>query len=215
MFSAIVRKTSKIIQKSLNFQDFLSEMLRRKCSSGNVENSFDNPAKNFPVKMQFFLVKFQKRRKTNFSRVFFWRFSLCTLDYCFDTPDNFFCQNQKKLTQSPKIDDDSINYFCYFFSKFCWGHVKCTFSNAANCHIYFAKRWFFFTQRQKTIKQILSSPKKDIKTFRCTRRLQFWEILAKNSHQKPNNFVQRPRNLIKVSSFERKVLTLFLWTLWM
>ena len=49
MFSAIVPKTSKIIQKFLSFQDFLSEMLRRKCSSGNVESSFDNPAKNFLV----------------------------------------------------------------------------------------------------------------------------------------------------------------------
>ena len=58
IFAAIIPKTSKFIQKSLSFQDFLPEMLRRKCSSGNVESSFDNPAKNFPVKMQFFLVKF-------------------------------------------------------------------------------------------------------------------------------------------------------------
>ena len=159
-FSAIVPKTSKFIQKSLSFQEFLSEMLRRKCSSGNVESSFDNPATNFPVKMQFFLVKFRKRRKTIFSRVFFWRFSLCTLDYCFDTTDKFFCRNQKKLTQSPKRDDDSINCFCHFFSKFCWGHVKCTFSNTAKCHIFLAKRRFFFAQRLKTIKQILFFQKK-------------------------------------------------------
>ena len=70
MFSAIVPKTSKVIQKSLSFQDFLSEMLLCKCSSGHVEKGFENPAKNFPVKIQVFLFKVQKRRKTNYSIVF-------------------------------------------------------------------------------------------------------------------------------------------------
>ena len=127
--SAIVPKTSKIIQKSSSFQEFLSEILHCKCSSGHVESSCDNPAKNFPVKMQFFLVKFRKRRKTNFSRVFFWRFSSVHLDHCFDTPDYLFSQNQKELTQSSEKDDNSINYFYHFFSKICSGHVKCTLKN--------------------------------------------------------------------------------------
>ena len=77
-FSAIVPKTSKNIRKSWSFQDFLSEMLLWKCSSGHVESSFDNLDKNLPVKIQVFLVKVQKRRKTNCSRVFFEIFPLYT-----------------------------------------------------------------------------------------------------------------------------------------
>ena len=70
-FSAIVPKTSKIIRKYWSYQDLLSEMLLFKGSSGHVESSFDKTAKNFPVKLQVFLVKVQEKRKTNFSRVFF------------------------------------------------------------------------------------------------------------------------------------------------
>ena len=77
-FSAIVPETSKIIRKSWSFQDFLSEILLWKCSSGHVESSFDNPAKNVRVKIQVFFVKVQKRRKTNCSRVFFDVFHLYT-----------------------------------------------------------------------------------------------------------------------------------------
>ena len=70
-FSTIVPKTSKIIRKSWSFQDFFSKRLLLRGSSGHVESSFDNPAKNFPVKLQVFLVKVQEKRKTNFSKVFF------------------------------------------------------------------------------------------------------------------------------------------------
>ena len=70
-FSAIVPKTSKIIRKFWSFQDFLSEMLLFKGSFGHVESNFDNTAENFPVKIQFFLVEVQKRRKINFSIVLF------------------------------------------------------------------------------------------------------------------------------------------------
>ena len=54
MFSAIVPKTSKIIQKSWSFEDFLSEMVLWKCSSGHVESSFDNLDKTFLWKYRFF-----------------------------------------------------------------------------------------------------------------------------------------------------------------
>ena len=62
VFSAIVPNFSKFIQKSLCFQDFLSETLLCKCSSGHVKSRFDNPAKIFPLKLQVFLVEVQKWR---------------------------------------------------------------------------------------------------------------------------------------------------------
>ena len=77
-FSAIDPKTSKIDRKSWSFQDFLSEILLWKCSSGHVESSFDNPAKNICVKIQVHFVKFKKRWKTNCSRVVFDVFHLYT-----------------------------------------------------------------------------------------------------------------------------------------
>ena len=46
-------------------------MLLFKGSLGHVESSLDNPAKNFPVQLQVFLVNVQEKRKTNISRVFF------------------------------------------------------------------------------------------------------------------------------------------------
>ena len=180
MFSAIFPKTSKIIQKSLSFQDFLSEMLRRKCSSGNVKSSSDKPEKNFPVKMQFFLVKFQKRRKTNFLRVFFDVFPSVHLITVSTHLTIFLSKSEKKLTQSPKRDDARINYFCYFFSEFCYGHVKCTFSNPIKCHNFFAKRRLFSLREQKRSNNYYSL-QKNIKTFRCIRGLQFWEVW----HQTP------------------------------
>ena len=46
-------------------------MLLFKGSFGHVESSIDNPAKNFPVQLQVFLVNVQEKRKTNISRVFY------------------------------------------------------------------------------------------------------------------------------------------------
>ena len=129
MFSAVVPKISKTIQKSSRFQDLLSEMLLCNWSSEHVESSFDKPAKKIPVKIHVFLVKVQKRRKTVRSTVNFSTFFLCTLRLLFRHTWLFFCQNQKKLTQSPKKDDNSKYNFCHFFSRFCWGHVKCPFGN--------------------------------------------------------------------------------------
>ena len=117
MFSAIVPKTSKIIRKSPSFHDFLSEMLLRKCFSGHVKSSFDNPAKNFPVKIQVFLVKVQKKTENQLFTSIFWSFFSVHLDYCFDTPEYFFAKIRKKFTQSSEKDDNSINYFYHFFLK--------------------------------------------------------------------------------------------------
>ena len=160
-FSTIVPKTSKIIQKSPSFHDFLSEMLLRKCFSGHVKSSFDNPTENFPVKIQVFLVKFQKRRKTNCSGVFFRSLHSQHLDYCFDTPDYFFAKIRKKLIQSPKRDDNSTNFFSHFFSKFCWGHFNEPY-----------QRFFFAIRRLLSIRyrkrsnnySLVVSPEKTLKS---------------------------------------------------
>ena len=77
-FSALVPKISKTIRKSWSFQDFLSEILLWKCSSGHVESSFDNPAKNVRVKIQVFLSKSKKDEKTIVQEFFFDVFHLYT-----------------------------------------------------------------------------------------------------------------------------------------
>ena len=46
-------------------------MLLCKFSSGHVESSFDNIAKNFPVKTQVFFVKVQKKTKNQLLKSFF------------------------------------------------------------------------------------------------------------------------------------------------
>ena len=168
IFSAIVPKTSKIIQKSSSFHDFLSEMLLYKCFFGHVKCSFDNLAKNLPVKRQVFLVKVQKRRKTNCSRVFFLNFFLCTLRLLFRHTWLFFCQNQKEFTRSPKKDDNSKNYFIIFSQSFAedtWNALWRTLAKVF-CH-----KTVTFAQISKRIKQLLFSllSKKNLKTFRCTR----------------------------------------------
>ena len=145
-------------------------MLLRKCFSGPVKSSFDKPAKNFPVKIQFFLVKVQKNVQT-IVQEFFLKFLLCTLRKLFRHTGLFFCQNQKKLNRSPKKDDDNgKNYFYHFFSKFCWRHVQCTFMNLPKVFSPSSD------QRSKTIKQLLFtllSKKTSKRPAAATRRLPF------------------------------------------
>ena len=62
-------------------------MLLRKCSSRHVESSFDNPAKNFPVKTQVFLFNSKKDDEAFVQESFLWILSSVYLDYCFDTPE--------------------------------------------------------------------------------------------------------------------------------
>ena len=146
-FSTIVPKTSKFIQKSWSFQDFLSETLLCKCSSGHVESSFDNIATNFPVKTQVFRQSPKKTKKTNAREYFFSTFFVCTLRLMFRHTWLLFAEIRKKLTQSPKKDVNSINYFHHFFSKFCWGHVKRTFSNLP--WIFLSKDGYFRSETEK------------------------------------------------------------------
>ena len=168
IFSAIVPKTSKIICKSSSFHDFLSEMLLYKCFFGHVKCSFDNLAKNLPVKRQVFLVKVQKRRKTNCSRVFFWSFFSVHLDYCFDTPDYFFAKIRKNsLEVLKKMIIVQINFiiFSQSFAEDTWNAL---WRNLAKV---FCHKTVTFAQISKRIKQLLFSllSKKNLKTFRCTR----------------------------------------------
>ena len=72
-------------------------MLLFKGSFVHVESSFDNPAKNFPVKLQVFLVKVQEKRKTNFSWVFFDVFPSVHL-ITVSTRLNFFLPKSEKTS---------------------------------------------------------------------------------------------------------------------
>ena len=142
--SATVPKTSKIIRKCSNFQDFLSEMLLCKCSSAHVESSSGNPAKIFPVKIQLFLVEVQKRRKFIFSREFFWRFSLCTLDYCFDTPDNcFFVKIRKNSIKVPKEMMIVLFTFITFSQSFAEDTWKALLATLPNAIVFLPKNGYF------------------------------------------------------------------------
>ena len=139
-FSAIVPKTSKKFRNSSSFQDFHSENLICKCSTGHAESIFDKPAKNFPAKTQVFLVKIQKRRKTNCSTVIFEVFFLCTLRLLLQHTWLIFLPESEKLIESPKGVDNSENYFDHFFSMFSWEHVK---STLATCGIFLPKYGYF------------------------------------------------------------------------
>ena len=182
--SATVPKTSKIIRKCSNFQDFLSEMLLCKCSSAHVESSSGNPAKIFPVKIQLFLVEVQKRRKFIFSREFFWRFSLCTLDYCFDTPDNcFFVKIRKNSIKVPKEMMIVLFTFITFSQSFAEDTWKALLATLPNVN-FFWQMTVIFAQRPKTIKQELFSPKETSKrsaaTVGCTFK-KFWQKIHTKS----------------------------------
>ena len=88
--------------------------------------------KHFPAKTQVSLVKNQKRRKTNCSTVFFWRFYICTLRLLFQHTWLSFLPKSEKTHWKSKRDDNSEKYFDHFFSKFCWGHVKWKLATCRN-----------------------------------------------------------------------------------
>ena len=92
-------------------------MLLFKGTFGHVESSLDNPAENFPVQLRFFSGQRPRKTKNQYFKSFFWRFHLCTLGFCFDTPEHFFTKIRENFPQNPKRDDDSINYFYHFFLK--------------------------------------------------------------------------------------------------
>ena len=92
-------------------------MLLFKGSFVHVESSFDNPAKKLSGKTTGFSGQSPRKTKNQFFMSIFWRFSLCTLDYCFDTPEHFFIKIRENFPQIPKKVDDSINYFYHFFLK--------------------------------------------------------------------------------------------------
>ena len=139
-----------------------------KCSSEHVESRFDKLAKSFPVKIQLFLAKVQKRRKTNCSRVIFWSFSSVHLD--FDRPDDFFCQIQKKFTQSLEKHDTTINYFITFSQSLAEDTWNALSVNLLNI---FAKSWIL-SLRDWTRSNNYITLQKSLQTFRWTRRLSFW-----------------------------------------
>ena len=160
MFSAIVPKTSKVFPKSSSFEDFLSEILLCKCSSGHVEKNFWPPWQKLYGKNTGFTCQSPKNDKPNLQDCFFCSSSSVHLDYCYDTPDAFFWQNLKKATQSPERDEKNINYFYQFSSKFCWGHTNCTLSIPAKK---FLPKYGYF-RSETEISWTLTLPSK--KTFK-------------------------------------------------
>ena len=186
-------------------------MLPCNWSSGHVESSFDNPAKKFPLKKTRFSCQSPKRRKTICSTVNFSTFFLCTLRLLLRHTWLFLCQNQKKLTQSPKKDDNSKNNFYHFFFKILLRTREMPFWQPFQQFL--AKSWILSLRDRKSSDDYFSL-QKNLQTFRWTRRLQFWQSCQIFWHQKWNNFAQRPKSLSKASSFQRNVLKLFLWTRW-
>ena len=108
-------------------------------------------------------------------------FFKCTLRLLFRHTWLFFCPNQKKLTQSPKKDVISKNHFHHFFSKFCWGHVKSTFSNLPE--FFLSKVGYFRSETENN--QTITILSKKTQNVRCTHRLQLWEIWQKKQAKIP------------------------------
>ena len=183
-------ENSKIYPKNLEFSRLHSEMLLCKCSTGQVESIFDNPGKNFPAKIQDFLVKIQKRRKTNCSTIFFWYFFLCTLRLLFQLTWLIFSPKSEKTHWKSKRDDNTENYFNYFFSMFSWGHVKCTL---VTCGIFLPK-YGYFRSETKNDQIIILLSKRASKRSAATVGYSFGKF-DRNSHQKFNIFAKRPKTL--------------------
>ena len=167
--SAIVPKSSKIIGKSWSFQDFLSEMLLFKGSFGHVESSFDKTAKISPVKLQLFLVKFQEKRKTNFSRVFFEVFRSVHLITVSTHLTIFFDKIRKNSFKVPREMMIVLITFVIFSQSFAedtWNAILSTLTSA----IYFFPKDGIFrseTENDQT-NTLLSKKKKTSKRFPAT-----------------------------------------------
>ena len=159
-------------------------MLLFKCSSGHVESSFDKIAKNFPAKLQVFLVKVQEKRKTNFSRVFFEVFRSVHLITVSTHLIIFFDKIRKNSVKVPKEMMIVLITFVIFSQSFAedtWNALLATLPSA----IYFlSKDGFFHSETENDQTNTLLS-KKHIKTFRCNRRLQFWENWQKIHTKSP------------------------------
>ena len=70
----IVPETSLLSRKTWNFEQFLSETLLCKCSSGHIEFSFEIPAHFFPVNSKVFLVNVQNWWQISYPKTFFRNF---------------------------------------------------------------------------------------------------------------------------------------------
>ena len=86
---------------------------------------------------------------------------LCIFRLLFRHTCLIFYQKEKKLTQSPKEDDNSINYFCHFFSSFVEDTWKVFLATLPE--IFFQQLDTLF-QRPKTLEQFHFP----LKTFKCS-----------------------------------------------
>ena len=92
-----------IIQpKTWNFEQFLSETLLCKCSSGHIEFSFEIPAQFFPVNSKIFLVNVQNWWQTAFRKPFSGNFFGRTLLLQFWQTCHYFSEKSPSFSaQSP------------------------------------------------------------------------------------------------------------------
>ena len=141
---------------------------------------FDNPAKNFLQKHRFFLSKSKKDERQIVQQSFL-TFFPSTLRLLFQHTWLLFLPKSEKTHWKSKRDGNSEKYFNHFFLKVLLRTREMQFSNLPK---FFAQIWQLSLRDQKRSNNN-ASLQKSSKTFRCTRRLQFWaiwqKIHAKNS----------------------------------
>ena len=137
---------------------------------------FWQPCQKLSWKDTGFSCQNPKKTKNQLFNSFFWRFFLCTLRLLFQhTRLIFLPKSEKKLIESPKRDDNSEYYINRFFLRTL---LRTREMHFINLPIFFAKIWSLSLRDQKRSENY-SSLQKSLKTFRCSRRLQFWEISQK------------------------------------
>ena len=171
---------------------------------------FWQPCQKLSCKITGFSCQNPKKTKNQLLNGFIRRFFLCTLRLLFQQTWLIFLPKAERTHWKSKRDENSENYINQFFSKICWSHVKCSL---ATCRIVSPKFSYFRSESKNDQRITLLSKgasKRSAAPVGCSS-----EKFDKTSHQKFKNFAQRPKTLSKVSSFQRNVLKLFLWTLWM
>ena len=149
-------------------------MLICMCSTGQVESFLTTLPKTFLQKHRFFLSKSKKDEKQIVQQSFL-TFFPSTLRLLFQHTWLLFLPKSEKTHWKSKRDDNSEKNFNQFFLKVLLRTREMQFSNLPK---FFAQIWQLSLRDQKRSNNY-ASLQKSFKTFRCTRRLQFWEIWQK------------------------------------
>ena len=130
-FPPLSRKLQKLSETPRVFKTSI-----RKCCSVSVPLDkskvfLTTLPKTFLQNHTIFLSKSKKTKNQLFNK-FFWHFFLCTLRLLFQHTWPIFLPESEKIHWKSKRDDNTEKYFNYFFSKFCWGHVKWKLATCRN-----------------------------------------------------------------------------------